>query len=42
MGGGEENKVKRPFNSCKYRLNGKLQAGGCVSFFFLQSFHKVM
>ena len=36
MGEGEE--TERPFNSCKYLLEGKPQAGGCVSFTSLQSF----
>ena len=36
MGEGEE--TERPFNSCKYLLEGKPQAGGCVSFTSLQPF----
>ena len=36
MGGGEE--TERPFNSCKYLLEGKAQAGGCVSFTSVQPF----
>ena len=36
MWGGEE--TERLFNSCKYLLEGKPQAGGCVSFTFLQPF----